>query len=116
LKSPLIFILLLAFFITVLLQEYIDAGVILLALSISVIIGIIQEGKASQAFKKLADSQVHTTVVLRNGAKTEIKASEVVVGDIIIIRAGQRIPADIRIIEAKDLSINEASLTGESKA
>lgn len=113
LKSPLAFVLVLAFFATAILEEFIDAGVILFALLIAVFVGIAQEGKASKAFKKLADSQVHTATVLRAGEKHEVIAEELVPGDVVEIQSGGQVPADVRLIFAKKLSVNEAALTGE---
>lgn len=112
-KSPLTVVLALAFVVTLLLQEYVDAFVILFALLIAVILGIVQEGKASRAFQKLAHSQVKTAQVTRSGKRHEILAEDLVPGDIVTMQGGMQIPADLRIVEAKNFSINEASLTGE---
>jgi len=112
-KSPLTTVLLVAFFVTIALSDYLDAGVILFALLIAVILGVFQEGKASRAFEKLADSQVHLATVLREKKKHQIEASELVPGDVVYIQNGMQVPADIRIIESKQLAINEAPLTGE---
>lgn len=113
LKSPITFVLLAAFGITTVLREYIDAGVILFALLIAVLLGVLQEGKASRAFHKLADSQVKTATVIRNGKRHEILAREVVPGDIVFIQNGMYVPADLRLIRTKKLAVNEAPLTGE---
>lgn len=113
LKSPLAFVLVIAFLLTVSLQEYLDATVIAIALSVAVFVGVLQEGKASRAFHKLASSQVRFATVLRAGKKMEIKASELVPGDIVVLQSGVQVPADLRIVRAKNLSVNEAPLTGE---
>jgi len=113
LRSPLTLILLFAAVITLSLEEYVDATVIAIALGIAVIIGILQEGRASRAFDKLSASQAHVTTVLRNGKRHEIPAEELVVGDIVVLQSGVQIPADIRLIETKLLTVNEAALTGE---
>lgn len=113
LKSPLAFVLLIAFGITAALEEYVDAGVILFALCIAVVVGVLQEGKASRAFRKLSDSQVKHATVVREGKRIEILAAEVVPGDIVVLQNGMQVPADIRILHSKNLAINEASLTGE---
>ena len=76
LRSPLAFVLVLAFLVTAALEEYLDASVILFALVIAVVVGILQEGRASGAFKKLSDSQVRKAVVIRGGKKHEINAEE----------------------------------------
>ncbi len=113
LQSPLALVLVVAFLITLALQEYIDAFVISVALLVAVTVGVIQEGKASTAFQKLADSQVRRTTVLRAGVKHEIDVAELVRGDVVVLQNGARIPADLRLIEAKQLKTNEATLTGE---
>lgn len=113
LRSPLVFVLVIAFGVTAALQEYVDSFVILFAVSIAVVVGVLQEGKASRAFKKLSESQVRVATVIRNGAKQEIPAGQLVPGDIIEIHNGMQVPADARVIKAKKLSTNEAALTGE---
>ncbi|MDA8596943.1 HAD-IC family P-type ATPase [Candidatus Pacebacteria bacterium] len=113
LKSPLAFVLLVAFAITAALQEFVDAGVILFALCIALVVGVIQEGKASRAFKKLSESQVTHATVIREGQRQQVSAPQLVPGDIVVIQNGMQVPADMRIIQSKNLTINEASLTGE---
>jgi len=112
-KSPLTVILLLAAVVTLSLQEYVDSGVIAIALSIAVIIGVLQEGRASRAFEKLSASQSHMATVLRGGKRHEIPAAELVPGDIVLLQSGMQVPADVRLTEARNLTINEAALTGE---
>ncbi len=116
LSSPLALVLVVAFLVTLALAEYIDASVIAIALAIAVIVGILQEGKASRAFAKLSNSQTHTATVLRAGQKHEVDAQDVTVGDIVILKSGMQVPADIRVVRAKQLSVNEATLTGEWQA
>jgi Ca2+-transporting ATPase len=113
LRSPLIFVLLVAMLLTVALEEYIDAGVILFALAIAVAVGLWQEGGASRAFKTLASSQVPTAIVIRDGAQHEVPARALVPGDIVEIKNGMQVPADLRLVHTKELSVNEAALTGE---
>lgn len=113
LRSPLSLVLVIAFVVTVALEEFIDAGVIAFALSIAVLVGIIQEGRASNAFKRLSDSQVHTATVIRSNQKHLINATELVPGDIVELQNGSQVPADLRITFSKNLSVNEAALTGE---
>ena len=112
-KSPLVYILLIAGVMTLLLQEYIDTIVIFLALLINVVVGTFQEERASKAFEKLNASQEKFATVLRDNHRMRIKAEGVVPGDIIVVESGYHIPADIRLIKAKNLSINESALTGE---
>lgn len=113
LKSPIAFVLVLAFLLTAALGEYVDAGVIALALFVAIFVGVLQEGKASKAFDKLSKSQVATATVLRDGQKHQIDASGLVVGDFVVLQAGMQVPADVRLVRAKQLSVNEAALTGE---
>ncbi len=108
LSSPLTVVLLLACGFTVFLNEYVDAFVIFIALAIAVLVGVLQEGKASKAFRKLADSQIRIATVLREGKLHQIEARELVPGDIVIIEAGMYVPADIRLTKTKLLSINES--------
>ena len=113
-KSPLIYILLAAGLIALILREHVDAGVIFGAVLLNTIIGYFQENKANQALTKLKQLVEHKALVLRGGHEIKIDSSLITVGDIIILRTGNRIPADARLIEAVGLKINEASLTGES--
>lgn len=112
-KSPLIFILFFAGVLTVFLQEYTDALVIFLAVFINTVIGTFQENKASQAFEKLSHSQQKYATVIREGKKSLIFAQELTIGDIVLLSPGVYIPADIRLIENKNILVNESVLTGE---
>ena len=114
LKSPLVYILLIAALITFFLKEFVDTGVILAAVLINTVVGFIQETKAEQALKNLKEMIKHKSNVLRDGIEKEINAEDVAPGDIITFRAGDKIPADGRILEAYDLEVDEAALTGES--
>ncbi len=113
-KSPLIYILLFAGLISFILRDWVDMGVIFAAVLINTIIGFIQENKANSALKKLKELVKHKAIVLRDNYKREIDSSELTLGDVIILKAGNRVPADGRLIEADNLLINESSLTGES--
>jgi len=112
-KNPLIFILLVAGFLTLFLKEYTDAIVIFLALGINTLIGTIQENRAGKAFEEINKSQQKFATVIRDGKKSVILAKELVRGDIVIIESGMSVPADIRLFEERDLLINESVLTGE---
>lgn len=113
LKSPMTFVLVVAFFLTVGLREYVDAIVISIALLVAIGIGALQEGKASQAFRKLSHSTVKMATVFRSGSKHLIPAHELVLGDVVELQSGEHVPADVRLIHTKKLSVNEAPLTGE---
>ncbi len=113
-KSPLIIILLCAAAISLVFSEFIDAGVILMAVFINTLVGFIQETKASDAMERLQEMVEHKAKVLRDGQEIEIDASQIVPGDILFLEAGDQIAADARLFESHSLSAIEASLTGES--
>ncbi|MEN6371104.1 MAG: HAD-IC family P-type ATPase [Armatimonadota bacterium] len=113
-KSPLIYILLVAAVISFAVGHLIDAFVILGVVVINTVIGFIQEFRAEKAMEALRQLSAPTAIVLRDGERKEIPASDVVPGDVIVLAAGDRISADARIIEAANLKTDEASLTGES--
>lgn len=113
-KSPLIYILLGCGIIVFLMGEIIDAGVIFFVLIFNSIVGTIQEGKAQSTFLALKKIIKGKALVLRDGIEMIISDREIVVGDIIILREGDKVPADARIIEANILKVNESVLTGES--
>lgn len=113
LRSPLTIVLVVAFFLTLALQEFVDAGVIAFALIIAIVVGVLQEGKASRAFEILTNSQVKFATVHRDGGLHQIKASALVPGDIVELRDGGQVPADMRLLHTKKLAINEAAITGE---
>ncbi len=113
-NSFVIWLLIGAALISALLGDYVEAGAILLIVILNAIMGIIQESRAEQslaALKKLAAPEAQ---VLRDGHRVSLSAPKLVPGDIVFIEAGNYIPADIRLLDAVNLSIEEASLTGES--
>lgn len=113
LKSPLVFILLIAGVVTFILKEYIDTFVISVTVFINVLIGTLQEERANKAFQKLNESQERRALVVREGQQQNIPTEDIVPGDVIVLHGGYFVPADIRITEEKDLRINESALTGE---
>lgn len=113
-KSPLVYILLVAAIITLFLDEFIDMGVILAAVLLNTIVGFFQEVKAEKTIERLRMMIEHKARVIRNGKEMEIKAEELVPGDIILVEAGDKITADARLVESHNLQIIEAPLTGES--
>lgn len=113
-KSPLIYILVIAAIVSYGFQEYIDGTVILIAVFLNTIVGFVQEYKAETALDKLRSIISFSLTALRDGHKKVIDASELVPGDIVYLEAGDRVPADGRILELNDFHVNEASLTGES--
>jgi len=113
-KNPLSYVLIIAGTLSVILRSYTDAAVIAGAVIINAIIGFIQEDKANKAIAKLKSLVEHKAVVLRDGRDITINSRYLTVGDVVLIKAGNKIPADARLIEAVDLKVNEAALTGES--
>lgn len=113
-KSPMVYVLLIAAAVSFLMKEYIDMGVILFAVFINTIVGFIQEIKAEEALASLSQIIEHKAYVLRDGIEKEINATDVTLGDMLILKAGDMIPVDGRILEAHELEIEEAVLTGES--
>ncbi|MBE9166545.1 cation-transporting P-type ATPase [Pleurocapsales cyanobacterium LEGE 06147] len=115
-NQPLLYILLIAGTIKAFLGEWVNAWVIWGVTLINAIIGYIQEAKAESAIAALASSVQTEATVRRNGQKKQVPSTELVPGDIVILASGDKIPADIRLIEARNLQINESALTGESVA
>jgi len=113
-NSPLIYVLLAAAAITAFLNMWVDTGVILAVVLANTVIGFIQEGRAEASMESLKSMMVPRCTVLRDGEKRDIPARELVPGDIVILEEGNRVPADLRLFYAKNLSADEAALTGES--
>lgn len=114
LKSPLIYILVIAFLITVGLGDHVDAGVIGLAVVVNTILGFYQERKAQKAIAALQAMLSPKAWVIRRGKRYQVEAKEVVPGDVCIAGLGERVPADGLVFAADDFSVTEAILTGES--
>lgn len=114
--DPMILILLGAATFSALLNEWVEAGVIFFIVIINSIIGIIQEKKAQASLAALKTMSAPTATVIRNGSEEIVSASELVVGDLVILTNGDMVPADLRLTQSNNLKITEASLTGESIA
>lgn len=112
--QPLIYILLAAGIITVALGEWIDASVIFAVVLINALVGFLQETKAVKALEALARTISTEATVLRTGSQHRIAASELVPGDVVVLQAGDKVPADMRLIRVRELQVNESALTGES--
>ncbi|MCL2627501.1 MAG: cation-translocating P-type ATPase [Oscillospiraceae bacterium] len=115
-KDFLVLILIAAAIVSVIVSdgEFKDAIIILAILVLNMIISIVQENKADNALNELKSMSHPKAKVKRDGQIVKIDASQIVIGDIIILDAGDYIPADLRIIESMNLRVDEASLTGES--
>ncbi|MBR0680002.1 HAD-IC family P-type ATPase [Roseomonas eburnea] len=113
-RNLLIYVLLAAAAASALLGHPLDAAVILAVVVLNAIVGFIQEGKAEQALAAIRDLLAPRASVIRDGRRQEIDAQEAVPGDIVLLEAGDRVPADLRILSARGLRAEEAMLTGES--
>lgn len=114
LLSPLVYVLIAASIVEFIVGKYLDASVIVLVLLLMATIGFIQEGKAEKAMDALLQMAAPKTKVRRAGKVQEVKSPDIVPGDILVLESGDKIPADARLIETANFTVNEASLTGES--
>lgn len=114
LSNPLIIILLLAGLISFSLGDKIGASIIFFIILLSVVLDVYQESKAERAAEVLKSKVATTATVEREGTKKEVRLVEIVLGDIVHLSAGDISPADARVINAKDLFVDQSALTGES--
>ncbi|RKI77145.1 cation-translocating P-type ATPase [bacterium 0.1xD8-71] len=114
LNDPLILILVVAMAISLMLHEFGDAVIIVAVVVLNAAVGIIQEGKAGRAVEALKKISSPQAVVVRDGERMKIPAEDLVLGDIVLLEAGNRIPADLRLIESIGVFAEESTLTGES--
>ncbi|WP_138420722.1 cation-transporting P-type ATPase [Aquibacillus sediminis] len=112
--DTLIYVLLTAALVTILLEQYIDTAVIALVVIINAFIGYIQENKAEKALDAIKGMLSLHANVIRDGKRSKVNAENVVQGDIVLLNAGDKIPADLRLIECHNLTVEESALTGES--
>ncbi len=113
-QSPLIYILLAAGVVTLLLGELIDAGVIAAILVINAVLGFTQERRAEVSVRALMRLVSPKARVVREGREWEVESRELVPGDLVLLESGTRVPADLRLVSATGLTVNESLLTGES--
>ena len=114
-NNALIYVLIVAAVITALMDHWVDTWVILGVVVINSIIGYIQEGKAEKALESIRSMLSETATVIRHGKKKTVNATELVPGDLVFLKAGDKVPADIRITDSANLRVEEASLTGEAE-
>jgi len=112
--SPLIYILMAAGIVTVLLHEYVDAGVIMAVVMLNAVIGYVQEYKAEESMRALKELVLPKARVIREGREREVPSGDLVPGDVVMIASGGKVPADLRLIRTIELKVDEAALTGES--
>ena len=115
LNDPLILILVVAMAISMMLREFGDVIIIVTVVVLNAMVGIIQEGKAGKAVEALKKISSPQAVVVREGERMKIPAEDLVQGDIVLLEAGNMIPADLRLIETQGVCVEESTLTGESE-
>ncbi|MCH4209879.1 cation-translocating P-type ATPase [Bifidobacterium sp.] len=113
-RSPLIMVLIVCGIITMVLDHHVDALAIFVVLLLNAILGFYQEVKAGEAVKALASLSTPTSRVVRDKRVTTMSTPSIVPGDVVLLESGDRVPADLRLIETNNLRIDESMLTGES--
>jgi magnesium-transporting ATPase (P-type) len=114
--NVLIYVLLVAAAVTAGLGHWVDSAVILAVVLANTVIGFLQEGKAEAALDAIRNMLSLNAVALRDGHRREIPAENLVPGDVVLLASGDKVPADLRLIEVRSLRVEEAALTGESVA
>ena len=112
-ESPLVLILIFAAVISLVLQQWVDSAIILVIVLASTLLGFFQEYRASAAVEELKRRLALTCRVMRDGIERTVPVSTIVPGDLILLSAGNLIPADGLVVEAEDFLVSEASMTGE---
>jgi P-type E1-E2 ATPase len=112
--NVLIYVLIGSAAITAFLEHWVDTGVILAVVIANAVIGFVQEGKAEQVMDAIRHMLAPRANVIRNGTRISIAGEQLVPGDVVLLEAGDKVPADVRLTTAHGLSIQEAILTGES--
>ena len=113
-SNPLIVVLLVAGVVTLFMDHPIDAAVIFAVVLINAGVGFIQEGRAEQALAAVRRMMPERAVVIREAERCDILAADLVPGDLVLVEAGDRVPADLRLIRTRSMRTDEAALTGES--
>lgn len=115
-KDSMVIVLLIAAGVQIILGEIVESIIIFLVLIINSIISVVQTKKAESSLEALQNMSAPNAKVIRNGVRQTIAAKELVIGDIVLLEAGDQVPADGRILESESLRVNEGMLTGESEA
>src|SRR5215471_18036729 len=113
-NNVLIYVLIAAGFTKLMMSEWIDAGIIFAVVLLNALLGFIQEGKAEKALDSIRNMLSAEARTMRSGETRMIPAEQLVPGDVVLLESGDKIPADLRLIDAKNLRTEEAALTGES--
>ena len=114
-KDPMILLLCASAVVSLLVGQWDDAISIMLAVLIVLIVAFVQEWRSEKSLALLNNLVPHQTTCLRDGRLQTVPADELVPGDVVVLNPGNRVPADVRLIEAIDLTVDESSLTGESE-
>ncbi len=113
-RSPLVYVMLASIVIAMLMGKVTDGFVVLAVVVLNTLIGFFQEYRAAQDIEALNQLVAETATVIREGQQRDIPGQAIVPGDILLLEAGDKVPADLRLIETKNLHIDESALTGES--
>ena len=113
-RDPLIYILLAAAAVSAVLRDFNDTAVILAVVVLNSLIGFVQEYRARKAMRALMQLASPAAVVVRGGRQLAVPSAELVIGDLVVLAAGARVPADLRLVRVRHLAIDESLLTGES--
>ena len=114
--QPLVYLLLASVLVTALLEEWVDSGVIFGVTLVNAIIGFLQETRAITALDALGRSMTSTALAMRDGEAREVAAVDLVPGDVVLLKTGDKVPADMRLMSTQGLEVDESMLTGESVA
>ncbi len=114
-KDFLIILLIVAAIAAAIIGDITDAIVILIVVILNAVIGFIQENRAENAMEQLKSMTSSEAVVIRDGEPQKTSASELTVGDVVVLEEGDNVPADLRLLKSYDLMVDESALTGESK-
>ncbi len=112
--NVLIYVLIAAAGVTAALEEWVDSGVIVSVVVVNALIGFIQEGKAEKALDAIRNMLTQQAMVWRDGKNVLMPAGQLVPGDIVTVESGDKVPADLRLLQVKNLRVDESMLTGES--
>ncbi|WP_114751042.1 cation-transporting P-type ATPase [Pleomorphovibrio marinus] len=113
--NVLIYLLIVAAVVAAFFGDWVEAAVIFAVVIINVLVSFIQEGKAEKALDGIKRMLSQVTVVIREGKRMTIEAEEVIPGDLVFLKSGDRVPADTRLVSVKNLRVEESALTGESE-
>jgi Ca2+-transporting ATPase len=114
-NQPLVYILLVAVAVTAFLGEWVDSSVIFGVVLINAIVGFLQEAKAEKSIEALARMVATETTVRRDSRKLRVHSETLVPGDVVLLQSGDRVPADLRLFQVRNLHVDESALTGESQ-